>query len=124
MAVNIFNKQELVDRGVPESYLNSACVIFLTIELPTINDDNFDEWVWRFKFLERIGWNLLVNNDGSPNFPGVEWLKLFHGMRTNVAPKTRKVWVKKTIELLEWDVDNMLQKQANSEDSDDTVINL
>jgi hypothetical protein len=73
------------------------CMIWgsIAVDIGEVNEKNVDEWVFRFRFLERIGRGVALKP-----IP-VELVRRWIGLKMNVHTETRKKWMKKQIDNLE-----------------------
>jgi len=81
------------------------CLIWgsIVLDMGDITEKNVDEWLFRFKFLEKI-------NRSFTNQPmTVDVIRRWIGLRMNVITLSRKKWMKKIMDGVERDVQSELK---------------
>lgn len=67
----------------------------ISVGLGEITDKNIDEWVARFRIIEKLHGHMLVKGDGTPWFVTNEEFVAHIGLRTNVSNESRAQWMRR-----------------------------
>jgi hypothetical protein len=86
------------------------CMIWgsIAVDLGEVTEKNVDEWMFRLRFLERIGRG--ITNTPMPESIVRRWV----GLKMNVSTETRKKWMKKRMDRLEQDVEYQLKNPSQA----------
>ena len=86
------------------------CMIWgsIAVDLGEVNEKNVDEWMFRLRFLERIGRG--ITSTPMPESIVRRWV----GLKMNVITENRKKWMKKRMDRLERDVEYQLKSPSQA----------
>jgi hypothetical protein len=84
--------------GMESDWLQRLSIGSGRVRLNTITPENIDEWLFRFRFLERL-WP----HTGMSRMP-IAGIARWIGLRTNVRPVRRPEWVSEFAEIAAMDV--------------------
>ena len=68
----------------------------MSVGLPTIEEKNIPEWLFRLKFLESTGLKLFTPKDDDP-MEVVRLLKAHIGLKTNASKETKAAFIKRNV---------------------------
>lgn len=94
---------------VDDNDFNSReCMIWgsVAVDIGEITEKNIDEWVFRLRFLDRLGRG--ITNTPVPESVVRRWI----GLKMNVVTEPRKKWMKKRLDRLERDVEYAIKNEA------------
>lgn len=84
-------------------------MLTMALDLPGITADNVEEWIFRLQFSARCGlvYYHSTTKDGArvPWWPSREDITKRIGLSTNVTQRTRKQWIKRVVQHLEYEVE-------------------
>lgn len=87
----------------------------ISVGLSEISRSNIDEWVARFRIMEKLHGHFLIHGDGSPWYVSNEEFLAHIGLRVNVTDETRTQWTKRIFGKTPTSITDEFRRQFNRE---------